>query len=664
MNSQRSVVIICLLVAVAASGVVLAQTDDAYSIDAASETQIPETTVTYNGTTYTFSAVTSAFPSDSVQADTSGPQGTGYFVYLVDKSETVRRSDGVVGDGSVSFSLTGLSPSTYAIVAVKNNTVRALHPVVVDGYTISQSYPAEVRSTDRLNVTVQINKEVSVAETPESVVVSVWNDTVEKTVTATKTSDGTYRANIEIDSLSAGDYSVLTRLRGSEEVYGQPELIGVSDRTSVSVVTPTPTATPTQTTTQSASPTTDTVTKTSTQTTTDTETRTSTQTTTTTESPTRKTDTITTTATQTGTTGTSSRGTATSTQTTTQQSAGDSAQSADNGSPVRTATVSPTATPVPEQTPDTAIPQNISSGRVTNFSANASAGESVTISLPPAQNDTQVLLDSATITVSQSSDLDIAIATGINASTVNQSAASPTDRPMGYFSVNHSTDNSYIKRAQFNFSIPKSEFDAGTQSPTNITAYRYVGGEPRPLPTTLVRQADGEYHYSTVSPGLSVFAVGVSDTETPVITGVHLSTSGAERNQPVTVTATVANPFENSTELDAPLYINGEKRQTKQVELSAGEQTRVTFTFSLDRPGTYTVSVGPARAGSLEVSTQTAVTSATSAAGTKTANATTNSNTRTGTVATSGPGFIALHTLAAVALSILLAVRRQYFSSE
>jgi hypothetical protein len=296
MHYRRLILVACLLFTGAVSGIGLAQSDGAYSIDPDTETEIPETTITYSGSTYTFTTVTSVFPGDSIQADTQGPDDTGYFVYLVDKSEAVRRSEGVVGNGSLEFDLTGLSPGTYALVSVKNNSIQALHPVIVDGYSISQSYSSEVRSDGSLNVSVELDREVSGADDPEEVVVSVWNETNKETVTATETSKNTYTANVQMDAFSAGDYSVVTRLRGPDEVYGQPELIGVSDRTSVTVTTPTPTPTVTNTSTPTPTPATDTPTPTSTQTTTDTKT----QTVSPTPSDSPRTDTITSTPTETG----------------------------------------------------------------------------------------------------------------------------------------------------------------------------------------------------------------------------------------------------------------------------------------------------------------------------------------------------------------------------
>ncbi|WP_139173343.1 right-handed parallel beta-helix repeat-containing protein [Halogranum gelatinilyticum] len=93
-----------------------------------------------------------------------------------------------------------------------------------------------------------------------------------------------------------------------------------------------------------------------------------------------------------------------------------------------------------------------------------------------------------------------------------QRLATGSGPTLGYLTVDHSVPDSQIDGAVFRFRVNKSTLADASASPSDLRLYRYVGGSPTALSTTLVRETPTQYVFETDSPGLSVFAVGVRES--------------------------------------------------------------------------------------------------------------------------------------------------------
>lgn len=240
-----------LLVTSAAAG------DDAYDITLDQSVDIPERTLDTDAGEFTISTMGRYADDGTVEATTSGPENATYAIRLVDSEERLRQSAYTTGDGSAEFSLDRFPVGTYAIVITNESDAedaKEAAPFVIYGYTVSQSTPGEVEEDSTLNVELSLTKvNRQVDEPPAGVEVALGNDSTSIRTDATRTSGLNYTAEIDVSSLSPGEYSLYTGVQRDNTVYGYKELIGV-DTYPVSVTeatTPTPSPTETETTQES-----------------------------------------------------------------------------------------------------------------------------------------------------------------------------------------------------------------------------------------------------------------------------------------------------------------------------------------------------------------------------------------------------------------------------
>ncbi|MGD0857601.1 MAG: CARDB domain-containing protein, partial [Dehalococcoidia bacterium] len=85
------------------------------------------------------------------------------------------------------------------------------------------------------------------------------------------------------------------------------------------------------------------------------------------------------------------------------------------------------------------------------------------------------------------------------------------------------------------------------------------------------------------------------------VKSASLSATKVAPGTPVTVTADVANTGTVNGTGSIKVYVNGEMENSQGVTVNSGSSTPVTFTISRNEPGTYSVYVGGASAGSFTV---------------------------------------------------------------
>lgn len=75
------------------------------------------------------------------------------------------------------------------------------------------------------------------------------------------------------------------------------------------------------------------------------------------------------------------------------------------------------------------------------------------------------------------------------------------------------------------------------------------------------------------------------------VTGLSVSPSSPQVNQSVTIKATIKNSGEESATKTVTLYIEGSRKDSKSLTLSAGRSDTVSFSYTFSYSGTYTVKV-------------------------------------------------------------------------
>lgn len=217
---------------------------DGYDLSIDGAVDIPDRQVTWNGTTFTIEAVKRANAGDRIRISTSAPAGTSYNVYLVDRQERIVEATSGNGSAQLTMDLYALDPGSYA-VAIYKNEPKAVFPVVVRGYTVNLSAPTQAEAGQDRTITISLDQVDSAASLPHQVVVHLWNDSLERTVTASKQSGLTYEATLPLSELDPGSYAITSVVEADRKAFGRNAVIGINEPRPIEIVTPTPTPSPT-----------------------------------------------------------------------------------------------------------------------------------------------------------------------------------------------------------------------------------------------------------------------------------------------------------------------------------------------------------------------------------------------------------------------------------
>ncbi|WP_363464059.1 hypothetical protein [Halogeometricum borinquense] len=209
-----------------------------YRISTEESVDIPDRTIETKWGEQTVTDIGKYQTGDYVSVTTNAPSDKEYTVRIINSEQELMHSNPGVGDDESRFELDRYDPGTYA-VAIMNGSeeVYAVQPLVVAGYTVDQRAPESAESDEQMEVSVELTKVSNdVSSPPATVEVVVGDDADSVRTTATKQSDLTYTATVDLSSLSTGDYRVYTTVRRDNEVFGEKELIGLSDSQQLSVV--------------------------------------------------------------------------------------------------------------------------------------------------------------------------------------------------------------------------------------------------------------------------------------------------------------------------------------------------------------------------------------------------------------------------------------------
>ncbi|RJX50554.1 hypothetical protein DP106_04615 [Halonotius pteroides] len=234
--------------------------------------------------------------------------------------------------------------------------------------------------------------------------------------------------------------------------------------------------------------------------------------------------------------------------------------------------------------------------------------------------------------------------------------------PVGYVEVTHTNPDTDIENVTFRFRIQKVYLDERDVAPSTVALYRNETDGWSHLPTEDVGSNGSYYLFESVSPGLSLFAIG-SSGPTFVIERASGPADTLTISEPVTVDATVRNLGRAAGAYTAELRSNGTVVAAREVELAPNSTRTVSLSFTPADPGEYTLTVGTVVAGTVSVQSDEVLNASTPApteqanpqqtpgtTGESTQPAGDNGDTESATDA-SGPGFGV-----AVAFGVLLTV--------
>lgn len=231
MAPRPSLAVLCVLLVAAVGTPALAGPGETLTIE--NSLDVPDRVATYDGTNYTISAVRRADPGDTIRVSTTVVESDSYRVHIRNrKDDLVDSSNRLTENTTVSFNLTGYDPGTYLVGLNQDGSYRAIQPLVVRGFAVAATVPSEAQTGSEITVSADITR-LRGSDDP-TVQAVVGNDSHVVRVNATLR-DGRYEATVSLDSLSPGTYAGYVVVRGPDRAFGEPELLGVSDRTDLDV---------------------------------------------------------------------------------------------------------------------------------------------------------------------------------------------------------------------------------------------------------------------------------------------------------------------------------------------------------------------------------------------------------------------------------------------
>ena len=199
-----------------------------YELSASGSVDVPDRTLTHEGTSYDVGSIAERSQGETLAISVSVPDGTSFHVDLYDADRTLVDDRSGSGSQQVTFDTENLAPGTYLLALYADGEYRAIHPLVVTGYDLSVAHDEEAPVDGTLAVTVDVTA-TTASGSPAAVEVIIWRGSTTEQATATETDAGEYVAELSLDGLAAGDYTVYAVAQGSDVVYGgQQELLGIS----------------------------------------------------------------------------------------------------------------------------------------------------------------------------------------------------------------------------------------------------------------------------------------------------------------------------------------------------------------------------------------------------------------------------------------------------
>ena len=210
-----------------------------YGLDSPSAVDVPGQTVMGAGEFLTVREVARVTEGDPFVVRATAPADAEYGVELrnvhgmvVDISNRTLR-----GNDSTAFPTNHLRPGSYVAVLYDRGEVRAVLPVVVEGYGVSAAAPDAVEAGTNVTVSANLTATASAPETERVEVLVVDRSNGDAVVRRNMTADGEgYATSVRLEE--PGEYRLGVNVRGETTVREFDELLGFSDAQTLSVTAP------------------------------------------------------------------------------------------------------------------------------------------------------------------------------------------------------------------------------------------------------------------------------------------------------------------------------------------------------------------------------------------------------------------------------------------
>lgn len=234
----RAALVVCV-VAVALAAVPGALGAGEYGLDSPSAVDVPDRTMAIGYEGFAVDSIARVSNGESLVIRATAPPDTPYRVELVSSLRMgVAISDREMrGTDTASFETEHLEPGSYLAALFEGDEIRAVLPVVVEGYAVSVDGPGTVEAGTEATVTATLSKDPASPELDRVELLVVDGASGETVVQQEMTSDGSgYSATIRPSE--PGEYDVYVNVRGQKAVRDERVLLGFSDRRTLSVTAP------------------------------------------------------------------------------------------------------------------------------------------------------------------------------------------------------------------------------------------------------------------------------------------------------------------------------------------------------------------------------------------------------------------------------------------
>jgi hypothetical protein len=192
---------------------------------------VPDRTISLNGNDFEITTIGRVGPGDDINVETTAPTGEDYTLQF-------RNSDGqrvsftdLHGDNSTILSTKQLPPGTYAMLIRADREYKALHPVIVSGYTSNIDLQNNLTTNAPFTATINLQEREN-APTVDSVnAYLIDNGEIVEQKDASR-QNGDYTVEFTAPN-EERDFQIVTGVLGKENIAGtsQKEILELDERT-------------------------------------------------------------------------------------------------------------------------------------------------------------------------------------------------------------------------------------------------------------------------------------------------------------------------------------------------------------------------------------------------------------------------------------------------
>lgn len=210
-----------------------------YGLDSPSAVDVPDRTMSVGYEGFDVGGIARVERGEDLLVRATAPPDTRYRIELYSSHRMgLAMSDRTLrGNGSASFETGYLTPGSYVAALFEGTELRAVLPVVVEGYTVAVDAPDTVEAGTDATVTATLTKDPASPDRSRVELVVVDRASGEIAIQRAMTAD-TAGHSTTVSPDEPGEYDVYVNVRGQKSVRDQRVLLGFSDPRPLSVTAP------------------------------------------------------------------------------------------------------------------------------------------------------------------------------------------------------------------------------------------------------------------------------------------------------------------------------------------------------------------------------------------------------------------------------------------